>query len=83
MTPPFPPKDLLWYFVFYHPLLQFLYRHGRFSETFPSYVRKDWKETWLPLIPVDKWTFGQFYLARHGNSLVIPKAVDTTDIVKD
>lgn len=39
-----------------------------------SYIRNNPFEMFLPVIPVDKWIWGRYYLAQHGNELIIPKS---------
>lgn len=71
---PFTLSDFIYYFAINHPVAQAINHLPRRSETqSPMFYIRDWKEAWLPLVPVDKWAVGRFYLARHGNELVIPK----------
>lgn len=40
----------------------------------PPYLHnRDWKWLWLPLIPIEKLVGGRYFLARHGDNLIIPK----------
>lgn len=36
-------------------------------------LREDWKEAWLPLVPIDRWMRGRLYLATQGSNLIVPK----------
>ena len=39
----------------------------------PFFPKRDWKEFWLPPLPIEKWIAGRGFLNRHGNQLVIPR----------
>ncbi len=36
-------------------------------------LRGDWKEAFLPLVPVDRWARGRLYLAGEGHQLIVPR----------
>lgn len=63
---------------FAHLIYGLMYKFGgepRGNKPWP-YLRNNPFEIALPMVPIDKWVWGKYYLAQHGNELIIPKLKD-------
>ncbi len=64
--------DIGYVFMFYTPFIQFNFAMGGHGNKEYPHVRTNWREAFLPLVPIDRWARGRLFLARHGNELFAP-----------